>query len=292
MKNISIKNIILRFKWRIAFTFLLILLGAVLEIFIPLVIGLAIDGLLQGSNRGVVQLGILGVATLIIGTAQRFYDTRIYASIYCQITPELVLAEQERGSVVSTISARTGLLTEIVEFLENSMPLVVNSTIALVGSLVLIAALDFTVFLACLILLLLVVIIYSLTGKFNYSLNARYNDQLEKQVSVLEKKDARITERHFTTLMHWNIKLSDLETVNYFFIWLGVIALLIFTPITVISAGVIEYGLVFSLLMYVLAYIESLINCPLFIQQLIRLHEISVRLSSGSVKENQGESCV
>jgi len=79
--------------------------------------------------------------------------------------------------------------------------------------------------------------------------------------------------------MKWNIKLSDLETMNYFVIWAGVIAVFIYTPITVISAGVLSYGLVFSIIMYVFDYIGSIVSFPLFIQQAIRLKEISARFA-------------
>ena len=79
--------------------------------------------------------------------------------------------------------------------------------------------------------------------------------------------------------MKWNIKLSDLETMNYFVIWAAVIAVFIYTPITVISAGALSYGLVFSIIMYVFDYIGSIVSFPLFIQQAIRLKEISARLA-------------
>jgi hypothetical protein len=80
--------------------------------------------------------------------------------------------------------------------------------------------------------------------------------------------------------MRWNIKLSDLETANYFVIWLGIIGLLVFAPIAAVSSGVLNYGLVFSILMYVFQYIESLVSLPYFIQKVIRLQEISGRLGS------------
>ncbi len=79
--------------------------------------------------------------------------------------------------------------------------------------------------------------------------------------------------------MKWNIRLSDLETFNYLIIWLGVIALFVYTPITVIDSGVINYGLILSVLLYVFEYIEIAVTFPLYIQQLIRLKEISNRLA-------------
>lgn len=279
---ISLKHLILRFKWRISFTFLLVIVESLLAVFYPLLIGLAINDLLEGSYQGSILLGSLGVASLIIGTLRRFYDTRVYSKIYCQIAPEVADAEFNKGSPVSKVSARSGLLTEFVEFLENSMPEIIGVIISMVGGVIIIASLNFQVFLACLALLVLILIVYGVTGKLNFNLNSEYNNQLEQQVSVLESRQSSSIQQHFNLLMKWNIKLSDLETWNYFVIWLGVIALLVFSPIAAIDSGIVKYGLIFSILVYVFEFIESTISLPLFIQQLIRLKEISHRLNEPS----------
>ena len=279
MTNFSINSLLLRFRWKILFTFALVTLEALTGILFPLLIGIAIDGLLEDSIDGVLYLSIAGVAALIVGSARRFYDTRIYSGIYCRITPEMIQNETNKDASVSRISARTGLLTEFVEFLENSMPEMITALISVVGILAIIATLNIDVFFACLSILGLIVFIYTITGKFNYKLNTKYNNQLEKQVDVLTARDSIAIKSFYQELMRWNIKLSDLETMNYFVIWVGVIAVFIYTPITVIGAGVLSYGLVFSIIMYVLNYAGSIVSFPLFIQQVIRLKEISVRLA-------------
>ena len=264
MTNISIKSLLLRFRWRILFTFVLVTMEALTGILFPLLIGIAINGLLEDSFDGILYLSIAGAAALIVGSARRFYDTRIYSGIYCKITPEMIENETNKDASVSRISARTGLITALI---------------SLVGILAIIAALNINVFFACLSLLGLIVLIYTITGKFNYKLNANYNNQLEKQVDVLTARDSIAIKSFYQELMRWNIKLSDLETMNYFVIWVGVIAVFIYTPITVIGAGVLSYGLVFSIIMYVFDYTGSIISFPLFIQQAIRLKEISARLA-------------
>ncbi len=278
MQNISLKNIVFRFKWKVIFTFLLVVIESLLEILYPLLIGLAINDLLDSKYNGVVYLAGLGVLSLIFGSARRFYDTRIYSGIYCQIAPEMVAKEKERGSSVSKISARSNLLTEFVEFLENSMPEIIGSIVSLVGIMAIIAALNLNVFFACIAILVVMFIVYGLSGKRNYKLNANYNTQLEKQVEAIESKKSSIVKSHYRALMKWNVKLSDLETINYFIIWISVIALFVFTPIAVIEGGVLKYGLVFSVFMYVFDYTDKTITFPLHIQQLIRLKEISGRL--------------
>ncbi len=277
-QTVSLKGLLTRFRWRIAFTLALVLLETALSLLFPLFIGFSINGLLQQSTTELIYLGVLGVLALIIGSGRRFYDTRAYAGIYTTISTEMVEREQQKNKPLSAIAARVTLLTEFVEFLENSFPMIVESLIGVVGVLLIILSLNTSVFFACLALLAVMIAVYLLSGKWNFRFNKRYNDELEKQVEVLSSQQLGMIERHFRAVMKWNIHLSDLETVNYAVIWTGIIAVLVYSPIAVIESGVINYGLVFSTLMYVFQYVESIVMLPLFIQQIIRLQEISTRL--------------
>jgi ABC-type multidrug transport system fused ATPase/permease subunit len=282
--SITLLNLVRQYKWQTSFALVLVTIESLLEILYPLLIGLAVNGLLDGSYLGVIQLAALGACSLLIGTARRFYDTRLYAKMYLRVAPTVVQQEFERGSSVSKVSARAGLLTEFVEFLENSLPEVIAVAISLVGALSLIATLNSHVFVACLLLLALVVLTYAITGSFNYHLNRGYNDQLEQQVIVLEQGEHAKINDHFKQLMHWNIKLSDLETVNYFVIWIGAIALFVYTPVTVVNSGVTNYGQIISILLYVFELIDKAVTFPLFIQQVIRLREITQRITRNNHK--------
>ena len=262
----------------ISITFLLVVIESLLEILYPLLIGLAINDLLDNKYNGIVHLAGLGVLSLIFGSARRFYDTRIYSEIFCQIAPEMVATEKERGSSVSKISARSSLLTEFVEFLEDSMPEIIGGFVSLIGILIIIASLNLNVFFACVGILVVMFVVYGLSGKINYRLNADYNTQLEKQVEAIESDKSDIIKNHYNYLMKWNIKLSYLETINYFIIWISIIVLFVYTPIAVIEGGVSKYGLIFSTFMYVFDYTDKIVAFPLHVQQLIRLQEISNRL--------------
>lgn len=277
---ISLRQLFGRFKGRISFTLLLVLGEAGLELLFPLFIGFAINSVIDESYTGLLALALLGLLALLVGGGRRFYDTRAYAGIYTILSTEMVTREENKGSTVSAIAARSSLLTELVEFLENSMPAVLSSMIGLFGILIIIFTLDLAVFGACVALFLLMLAVYALSGKLNYRLNRGFNDALEKQVDVIASQDQRLIHNHFQTIMRWNIRLSDLETVNYVVIWLGIIGLLVFSPLSVVSGGVTNYGLILAILMYVFQYIESLVSLPLFIQQTIRLQEIMQRLEN------------
>lgn len=276
--KVSLKSIFLRFRWRISLTFSLVIMETLLELLFPLFIGWAINDLLNDQMNGVYLLASLGIATILVGGLRRFYDTRIYAGIYRHITRDMVIREQARGQSVSVITARSRLLTEFVEFLENAMPDVVGSVVGMFGVLVILVSLNLNVFFACLALLVFVAVIYTLTGNLNFSFNAGYNSELESQVDAISAGSMVSINAHFARLMRWNIKLSDLETVNYILIWLAIIALFVYTPIAAVGGGETNYGLIFALLMYVYDFIERTATLPLYIQQIIRLKEISHRL--------------
>ena len=277
-KQVSIRNLLSRFKGKISLTLFLVLLESGLGLLFPLFIGFAINDLLVDRFDGVIALAGLGVLTLLVGSGRRFYDTRAYAGIYVTISDEMVAREQQKKTSLSKISGRASLLTEFIEFLENSMPMIVSSVIGVLGILVIIAGLNRSVFWACVGLFVLMVFIYWLSGKRNFLYNEAYNNEVEHRVDALATEKLGVIHKHFQSVMHWNVKLSDLETLNYAGLWLGIIAVLVFAPIAVVDSGIANYGLVFSILMYVFQYVESLATLPLFIQQVIRLQEISTRL--------------
>ena len=117
-----------------------------------------------------------------------------------------------------------------------------------------------------------------MTAKKTILLNFSLNEEMEHQVDIISKNELPILKMHLKNLMKWNIKLSDLETINFAIVWLVMMAYLVYSIILVVSGGDVKYVAVFSLVMYLFQYIESVIMLPIFYQQWLRLREISQRL--------------
>ena len=266
-----------RFGGRFALTLSLVVLEAAGWTLFPLVIGRAIDGVLAGSSRGLREFAVLGIVAMGIGIARRLVDSRAYARIYAQLGEELAGRRAESGT--STTTARLGMLREIVEFFENSLPALITSVIGLGGTLLILSVLTRPVFLGCLAVIGATMTVYALTGGLTTRYNQGLNDEHERQVDAVESGDAARVGRHIRDLMRWNIKLSDLEAANFGIVWLFMIGLLVFS-IGTTAETTVEYGTVFAVVMYVFQFAESVILLPFYYQQWLRLREISGRLAA------------
>ena len=248
----------------------------------PLVIGLSVDDLLEDSFRGLYVLLGLIVAVLLIGAARRFYDTRAYAVIYRDLGETMVAHKAEQGVATTSLSALANLLQEIVEFFEHSAPELLGVVVSFVGVSIMLGLIDVTVMGLCLGGSVLVVLIYAFSSKRIYRYNEHMNDEFEKQVDVLEDRRPRRVRVHLGRIMKWTIRLSDLETVNYSLGWMVMASVLAGSIYLIVENATISYGIKITSIMYVFEYIGVVMSLPLFYQQLVRLQEITARLSASS----------
>ena len=273
----SLTKIVKLYPGRFAFTLLLVLLDAGLLLLFPLFIGSAIDGALASDFSGLKALGFLGLATLLVGALRRFFDSRFYAQVYQKLGAHIT----DRPEVeTSTKSAHLGFMAEVIEFFENLLPQMINSSIGLLGTLLIIASIDQMILGACLLVLVLTMGLYALSAKRITRYNAGHNQELEKQVSIISRHQPIVVRNHFKKLMSWNIRLSDLETLNFSLIWLLMMGLLVGGIVWAVQQGMHEVGALFSLVLYLFQFIESSSELPLYYQQWLRLKGILRRLET------------
>ena len=273
----SVRTLPRRFAGRVALTLTLVVLEAVGWTLFPLAIGRAIDGVLADSARGLYEFAALGIVTMGIAIARRLVDSRAYARIYARLGGELVGGRSENSTSATT--ARLGMLREIVEFFEHSLPGLINSMIGLAGTILILSVLNRPVFLGCLAVMSATVLLYALTSRLTTRYNKELNDEQERQVDAVESADAGRVGGHLRDMMRWNIKLSDLEAANFGIVWLFMVALLVFS-IGSAAKETAEYGTVFAVVMYVFQFAESVALLPFYYQQWLRLREISGRLAT------------
>ncbi|WP_339756620.1 ABC transporter six-transmembrane domain-containing protein [uncultured Winogradskyella sp.] len=276
----SIKAIFKRFKWKISITFSMLVLENIFKVLQPLVLGIAINDLINKSNDGLWMFCLLYVAGFFIGVIRRYFDTRAYTSIYTIIASEMVAIQNQKQISVSTIAARSALIKELVDFFEHDITQAFASLISVIGALIMLALFDWWIFGACLVTILLIFIIYTLSNKKIYNFNIGLNDELEHRVTLLETRAQVGIVAHFRNIARWMVKMSDLETLNFGIIEILLFVLAIFTLYVSASAAEATAGSIFSIITYILEFSNGIFMLPIVFQQLIRLKEISHRLKS------------
>ncbi len=272
-----IKSLFREYKSRFLLTFLLILAEAGIMLLFPLFIGNAIDGVISDSRGGVFQLGALGLALLIVGVGRRVFDSRFYGKIY-EATGENMIGKMSKNQS-SVKTARLSMMREFVEFLENALPELINNIIGLVGVVLILFSLNIKVFYGSLVVTTVIFLVYWLTSQKTMDYNEASNNEMERQVDVLEQNDPKALRNHLKQTVKWNIRLSDLEAFNFSVSWLVALAFLVVAIVVAVGDGVVQYGALFALVMYVFQYIENVLSLPLFYQNWLRLKEIMVRLN-------------
>ncbi len=272
-----IKHLIKQYKWRLVFTLALILVESILIILFPLFIGKAISSVLEKEFIGIWQLGGLGIMLVIIGGLRRVFDSRFYAKMYTTISSRTI--KQLPQGKYSLKTARLNMLSEMVKFAEFQLPEIIQHSLGLLGIVVIIAFINLKIFIACLIAGSVVFVIYLISSKRTFRYNVEYNDELEAQVNILASNRQLYLKHHLIKLMKWNIKLSDIETINFSLSWFVMMLLLgLSIVVSIIGEEGVKYGALIALIMYVYQYIESVVSLPIYFQQWLRLKEIKQRI--------------
>ena len=257
----------------IALSVLLAIAEAGGQVALPFLIGRALDDYLDGSFVGLILLASVGLLTMLFAVSRRLHGARKYARIYEKLAADAL--EPEAG--LSERTARLNMLREVVDFLQYSMPVLIANLGIFVGTLGFLAALAIPVFAGALIMTVLIVLIYAATTRRTVALNRGYNDEYERQVDVLGRNDRARVRRHVLLLNRWDIRLSDVDTVNYALSMVLTVGLQIFAIVTISQQGLDE-GAVLSIVLYVFEFSILAPYLPESWQEYLRLREILQRL--------------
>jgi hypothetical protein len=270
----------------ILLTYALFNLENLLRLAQPLVLGWAINDLLQGSYRGLSWFIGQHSAHLGIGTFRRMYDTRAFTAIYTDLATRLVSEQRSSGVEVSRVAARSAMSRHYVEFFEQHVPMVIRATYSIVGALVMLAVYDPMIVLYCLGLTLPAFRLNVHYGRKTLDLSGRLHDEFEREVQVIEQGEPHPVREHYHAVAGWRIRLSDAEAVNFslmeFFI-LGVLVLSLVHFCT--GASPPPAGDIFAVFRYLLMFVMGLDTVPRLVQQLSRLKDIGRRMTVRGKRE-------
>ena len=277
-RDLTIATLLCVFRLRVSLTWAMILCETSLMALIPLFIGFTIDGLLAGTTEELWQLAGLMAVLIAVSVLRRVYDTRVYGTIRVELGK--TQAARSPNLSVSALNARLSMGRELVDFLEETLPLAMAAGVQLVISVIVLYAFSPVLALAGGAAAVAMVIIYALFHRRFYRLNGALNQQSERQVNVLERRQERPTRAHLMRLRQLEVRLSDTEAILYGVIFVVLLGLILFNLWFATTELKITVGTVFSIISYSWEFVESALALPVTLQNWSRLSEIMRRLNT------------
>lgn len=278
---ITLSGIFRRNKWQIIATYSLFSFENVLRLTQPMVVGWAINDLLDSSYRGLMWFVAQHVTHLAIGMIRQMYDTRAFTAIYTDLATQIVKEQRVQGIAVSRVAARSTMSRNYVEFFEQYVPMVIRALYSVVGVLVMLAFFDVVLVAYCLGLIVPAFWLNFYYSRKTLALSAGLHDEFEREVQVIDHGDEKGVREHFATIARWRVRLSDAEAINFslmeFFI-LGVLLLSLMRFCT--SEAPRSAGEIFAAFRYMLMFVMGIDAVPRLVQQLSRLRDIGSRVTN------------
>lgn len=249
----------------------------------PLALGLAIRGLLERSGAGLLVLTVQQAVHLVAGLARRCYDTRVYTTVYRDLSVALVERQRQDDVPVSSIAARSALGRQLVDFFERDLPMVLHTLFGVAGALCMLALADPVLMLGCLLVVIPAGLVGCRHARRCAAANTRLHDELEREVGVIDR--GMDVEGHYRELARWRIRLSDLEAIHVGLmegIGIGLVGLALARTCL---ASDTDAGRVATVLGYLGVFIQALLNLPLLLEQQGRLRDIARRLGDEPMGE-------
>lgn len=273
-----LKAIVLQYRYRLLFTYILFSLEMVGLLLRPFFLGMAVNDLIKGSYNGLILLSVVHFAYVITGTIRHMYDTRTYSAIYTSLVTRF-LSRRYRQSDVSRLSAHSNLAREFVNFLEQDLVYIGEAIFHLLGSLILLFFYDAHVVWICLAVLVPVSIISFIYGRKMQGLYQKKNDELEKQVDIISEGEKKQIRQHYSNLRKWQIKISDQEAWN-FGIMEALVLIVIALSLMVTSKGTttVLAGDLIGIYTYILKFVSGLDTIPYAVERFSTLKDIAKRI--------------
>lgn len=117
---------------------------------------------------------------MAVGAFRQLYDTRLFSRLNARMAQSAVRDQRAQGAEISEVSARVEMIEELIDFLEDDMPILLAMVVGLIGSLAFLASYDWGSGLIMLTLMIPILIINAITGAQAFRTNVQLNSQWEK----------------------------------------------------------------------------------------------------------------
>ncbi|MEP3051816.1 MAG: ABC transporter six-transmembrane domain-containing protein [Erythrobacter sp.] len=267
-------------RGKIAVTYAVLAAENGLDLLYPLLIGLAINGLLAGEVWSLAPLAGVWLVHILIAAARQLYDTRLFSTIYANISADLAQRDGAEEDGLSRVAAHVDMVEEVVEFYEFDVPNIATVLIALIGAMGLMFIYDTIAGVMVIALLVPALAINMWLAKRSLRLNRVLNGEYERQVDIVATGLASRIGLHFSRVRRMRVALSNAEAFAWSVLEILTLAVTMAVIAQLASVPGANAGSIFAGTVYMLRIVAELDRVPELIQRGSLLVDIRRRLNT------------
>lgn len=125
----EIGQLLRQYRYQVGFTYCLLLGENSLRLLQPLLLGIAVNDLLQNSQQGLWWFVAGHAGMMSVQYTRQLYDTRVFSRMYAHRASGLVQQQRHQAVETSRIVARASLSRQFISFIEQQVPSLVTAAV-------------------------------------------------------------------------------------------------------------------------------------------------------------------
>jgi hypothetical protein len=210
-----LKEIFKENKLRISVTYAITITEFIIYSFIPYIMGLAIDDLLEGNKRMLMVHGSILAFSIIVGGFRRAYDTRVFSDIYITKASKTIKTLREKQFDEKKLVSRYGLVGIYSDFFEFTLPLTVRIIINLAVGLIMISIIEYKILFFVIPVLVLSILAQKYASKKTQKIEYAMQDTRENISKCLVENNC--CNQYLEIQKKSLIQRSDIDSITWMF---------------------------------------------------------------------------
>ncbi|MDH2997019.1 hypothetical protein A1D22_04880 [Pasteurellaceae bacterium LFhippo2] len=273
----TLKQIAITHHKKLIATFSLVGLENALFLLYPLVGSFAVNAVLAGNVLHALLYAVMILVIWSVGSARRAVDTRAFVRIYAELAVPVILNQKGKGST-SSATAHATLSRQFVNFFEDQLPTLITSVFSIIGSVVMLIAIEFWSGLVALVILISFSLVLPRYTKMNDRLYFKLNNRLDNEVNVIERSQSHELIKHYNLLSKIRIAISNREAFSYLLIGIAMTILFGTTLVILSLKDGIQAGHIYAVITYLWTFAMSLDDMPRLVEKFSELKDIGKRV--------------
>jgi ABC-type multidrug transport system fused ATPase/permease subunit len=266
----------------IVLVYLLNITESICSLLIPSSVGLLINSIIHHTAIGFVAFAVAYIGWQGLAMVRKIMDTWIFSGIYNEICLDTIEQHTEvmEANETSKLNARIELLKQVVAFFETDFPFMVTSVVSIVGSAWLLYFYNASLLLVCLLVIVPSLWVNYWFGRRLQAITAHVNDEYEKQLDVLARRNSMELRSYFANVRKLNIRRSNMQAYNFGTLEIFVFAMIFMSVVIICSTPAMSYGDIVASYGIVLRFAYGFDFIPHLTERWASMRDIDSRLEA------------